>query len=247
MLSKSKHKLVVSLVHKKQRDKQGLFIAEGEKLVSELISTYTVKTIFYTENFAEEKLPDNTECILISEKEMKQISQLQSITPILALFSKPANFEIKDEITSGLSIVLDGVQDPGNMGTIIRLANWFDIKNIICSKTCVDWFNPKVVQATMGALGRSNLCITDLESFLKNTKLPIYGTFMEGDNLYSLKLPKNAIIVLGSEGQGISKELYPHINQKITIPPFGDTPVESLNVAMATGIICSEFKRRSLK
>lgn len=246
MLSKSKLKLITSLNQKKQREKQGLFVAEGEKLVEELVKTYSIRSLYTTNTNVDLNKYGNAEPIIIDQKEMKQISLLQSPPQLIALFEKPEINSNYEEISSGFSFVLDGVQDPGNLGTIIRLANWFDIDNIICSKTCADWFNPKVVQASMGALGRSKLIQLDLEKFLAETKLPILGTFMEGDNLYTCNLPKEGLIVLGSEGKGISEALYPFISQKITIPSFGATPVESLNVAMAAGIISSEIKRRSL-
>ncbi len=177
---------------------------------------------------------------------MARISQLKSANNSLALVEIP-RYDLKKEDLSGrLTIVLDGVQNPGNLGTIIRLADWFGVRDVICSPSCADCFNPKVVQATMGAILRVRVHYTDLVPLLKSTTLPIYGAFLEGENIYQRDLTSEGLLVMGSEGQGVSAEVAQLITERLYIPPYntaGDGS-ESLNVAIATAIICSEFRRR---
>ncbi len=251
MISQSKIKLINSLSKKKYRDINQLFIAEGEKIVADLISSnVSIKWIFATNDWhnknvdivAEEKV----ECELA---QLKKITQLKTPPPVIAICNIPQNKISKTDLKNELSIALDDIQDPGNLGTIIRLADWFGIKNIICSKNTADAFNPKVIQATMGSIARINLFYTDLKEFLFNEKeknTPIFGTFLDGENIYSKTLSSHGVIVMGNEGKGISKEIEQLISEKLLIPSFAQNinHSESLNVSTATAITLSEFKRR---
>ncbi len=240
MVSKNEIKLLTSLSKKKYRYKHLLFVAEGKKLVSELIdSKFEVVQVFTTENqvssFEEKHVK------LISEKEMQKISALHSPSSLLGLFKIPKSKEIA---SNGLQLVLDDIKDPGNLGTIIRLCDWYGVSQIICSSNTVDCYNPKVVQASMGSIANVDITYTDLEPYLKTAELPKYFTLLEGKNIYKEKLPKEAILVLGNESKGIRNELYEFLDHKITIPKMSiNTKAESLNVAMATAITLSEFKR----
>jgi TrmH family RNA methyltransferase len=178
---------------------------------------------------------------LISEAELKKISFLKTPNKALALFkiaeSSPAT-------AKGLIVALDAIRDPGNLGTIIRLCDWFGVKQLVCSETTVDSYNPKVIQATMGSLTRVNVVYTDLEHYLSEAALPVFGAFMDGENVYKTNLPKDGILVMGNEANGVSDKISALITEKIAIPRFGDLQqTESLNVAMATGILLNEFKR----
>lgn len=240
MVSKNQIKLITSLQQKKYRKLEQLFFAEGVKVIEELIdSTFELEHVFCTsEMFPKISTHQKT---LISDSDLKKISALKTPNDCLALFKIPSETELKSK---GLVIALDDIRDPGNLGTIIRLCDWFGISQIVCSSESVDVYNPKVVQATMGSIGRVNISYLDLNDYLKKTSLPIYGTFMEGENIYKKQLPQEGIIVLGNEANGISKEIEKHITQKITIPRFGNLQrTESLNVATATAIVLSEFKR----
>lgn len=240
MVSKNEIKLITSLTHKKYRYKHLLFVAEGEKLVKDLLhSDYNLHRLYTTEN--QEFTTDKNLVEFISVKEMQKISQLTTPSSFLGVFHIP----IKSEITSnGLQLVLDGIKDPGNLGTIIRLCDWFGVSQIVCSKDTVDCYNPKVVQATMGSLAGVTIIYKNIENYLKNSKLPKYFTLLEGENIYKQKLPKEAIIVMGNEANGICKNLQKMADYKITIPQFGEnTKAESLNVAMATAVFLSEFRK----
>ncbi len=250
MLSKSNIKLVNSLRVKKYRNETGLFIAEGERLVGDILgSSLRVKSLYHTSNWGKSKTMD-ADAISISEDEMKKISGLSTPSSVLALVFIPVNKVSPADISKTLTIALDGVQDPGNFGTIIRLADWFGIDTILCSNDTVDAYSPKVVQACMGAISRVKISYCELPEILQNlrdkAKLTIYGTFMEGSNIYNEKLLKNGIVVMGNEGNGICQEVEKIITHKIHIPSFANSrnTVESLNVAMATAIVCSEFRRR---
>jgi TrmH family RNA methyltransferase len=182
---------------------------------------------------------------IVTENDLKKITCLSSPNNCLALFQIPTQ---KNQEISGLTIVLDDIRDPGNMGTIIRLCDWYGVNNIICSDQTVDIYNPKVVQATMGSIARVNVYYENLNTFLPTLDLPIYGTFMDGKNVYKEILPKNAILVLGNEANGISTEIEKLTTNKIAIPKFGSIKkAESLNVAMATAIFLSEFKRSAIE
>lgn len=244
MFSKSQIKFIKSLSQKKFRMKNGLFLIEGKKGIFELLasrlklhSLYTTKDIFPNAG-------DKT--FLISEAELKKISNLNTPQTALAVFHIP---ELTAPKISGLQVVLDEVQDPGNLGTIIRLCDWFGVKDLICSIGTVDCFNPKVVQATMGSISRVNIFYRDLAEYLKKAvqKSPVYGTFLEGENIYTQSLSPQGIIVLGNEANGISTEVEQMVSKKIRIPQSNeDHRTESLNVATAAAIFLSEFNRRSL-
>lgn len=240
MVSKNQIKLITSLQQKKYRKQHELFFAEGIKVIQELLNSnfelyhlFSVEAIFDT-------LPQN-KVTLISEAELKKISALTTPNTCLALFRIP---EEKPVVESGLILALDDIRDPGNLGTILRLSDWFGISHVVCSNETVDIYNPKVVQATMGSITRVNVIYTDLEAFLDQTELPVFGTFMDGANIYEQKLPENGIIVMGNEANGISESIEKQTTERLSIPRFGDLQrTESLNVATATAIILSEFKR----
>ncbi|SNR79012.1 TrmH family RNA methyltransferase [Lutibacter flavus] len=240
-LSKNQLKLITSLQQKKYRVKSNLFFAEGVKVVDEFLnSNLELEQIFCVDD----SLYKNGENVtVISEVELKKISVLKTPNKVLALFKIPSSKLIK---TDGLVLALDEVNDPGNLGTIIRLCDWFGIDQLVCSKGTVDCYNPKVVQASMGSLTRVNIVYTDLETYLKATEKPTYASLMNGENVYKSKLPKDAVLVMGNEANGISKPILKLLNNSVSIPRFGDLKqAESLNVATATAILLSEFRRLS--
>jgi len=241
MVSKSQIKLITSLEQKKNRTKTGLFIVEGKKGINELLnSNFELDSLFTTQlifNAPEAKTN------LISELELQKISRLKTAQLAVGIFKIPKNVT---PIIKGLVVALDGVRDPGNLGTIIRLCDWFGIQQLICSLDTVDCFNSKVVQATMGSITRVNISYVDLEKFLKeNKEEPVMGAFLEGSNIYSATLPKEGILILGNEANGISYDIEKLVTQKVNIPQFGNSKnTESLNVATATAVILSEFRRQ---
>lgn len=243
VLSKNHIKLINSLKQKKFRMQHRLFISEGIKNIDELIhSDFILKTLYTTKalNSYANTIPSE-KLISITENELKKISYLKTPNTALALFTIPELQPVND---TGLILALDSINDPGNLGTIIRLCDWFGIKSIVCSKETVDCFNPKVVQASMGSIARVHISYVDLEDFLKTSQKPVFGAFMEGENVYKMDLPKEGILVLGNEANGISKTVEALITQKISIPQFGNNQdTESLNVATATAILLSEFRR----
>ena len=228
MISKNKIKLIHSLEHKKSRKETGLFVAEGRKIISDLKKNFELVDFFEGED-------------------AEKASLLDTPANQLALF-KCKNHSVKEINQSALTLALDDIQNPGNLGTIIRLADWFGIEDIYCSEKCADIYNPKVVQATMGSLGHVNVFYTNLKELLQTLpeNYPIYGTFLEGDNIYEQKLTKNGVVIMGNEGHGISDDIKNLVNAKLFIPnyPQDRQLSESLNVAIATAIICSEFRRR---
>ena len=232
---------IKALATKQGREEQGAFIAEGEKLVGEIRnSSLHIRRILQTK-------PIFADGELISEKEMERISQLKTANSVLAVVELPKSRLSSVKPDKNLVLALDRVQNPGNLGTIIRLADWFGISDIVCSEDTADCFNPKVVQATMGAILRVRVHYTNLVEWLNNQhNTKIYGTFLEGENIYSAQLDKNGIIVMGNEGQGISAEVAEAVSHKLLIPPYPADRCgsESLNVAVATAVICSEFRRR---
>ena len=240
MLSKNQIKLITSLQQKKQRFANQLFFAEGIKVIQELVeSNFELVHLYTTQNDFEEVSQDKK--TLISENELKKISALATQNSCLAVFRIQADKKI---IESGLILALDSIRDPGNLGTILRLCDWFGIDQIVCSKDAVDIYNPKVVQATMGSIARVNVNYIDLENFIGQTQLPVFGTFMQGSTIYKTDLPQEGIIVMGNEANGISPELEKLIKNRLTIPRFGSLQkTESLNVATATAIVLSEFRR----
>lgn len=247
-LSKNKLRLLLSFTKKKARDEQNLFLAEGNKLVRDLLPYFHCKTLVGTVDFFEkEEIRLESDCYIATKEELERLSLTRSPQAVWALFERKEHNLNLSELKEKLSLALDGVQDPGNLGTIIRIADWFGIENIICSSNCVDLYNPKVVQATMGAIARVKIHYTDLVKLMDSVgDLPIYGTFLEGDIIYETPLSSNGIIVMGNEGNGISEEVKQKITQKLFIPnyPSNRKTSESLNVAVATSIVCSEFRRR---
>ena len=240
MVSKNQIKLITSLQQKKYRIANKLFFAEGVKGIQELLdSNFELEHLYTTLNDFEVVFNDRKS--IISDNDLKKISALATPNSCLAVFRMPVE---KPIIEIGLILALDSIRDPGNLGTILRLSDWFGIQQVVCSKETVDIFNPKVIQATMGSIGRVNVNYIDLNSFLVQTKLPIFGTFMEGDNIYKSNLPQQGIIIMGNEANGISVELEKLVQNRLTIPRFGNNQkTESLNVATATAIVLSEFRR----
>lgn len=240
MLTKNQIKYITQLKQKKYRDLNKIFIAEGFKVIKELLnSNFKLEQIYTTQQL---KFDVSSAFITeISDVELKKISLLTTPNECLALFKMK---DVNQPSKIGLKVALDDVRDPGNLGTIIRLCDWFGITDLICSEETVDVYNPKVVQATMGSLTRVNVFYTNLPKYLRKYELPILGTFMDGENIYKQQLPNEGIIVMGNEANGISKEIEHLVTQKIAIPRFGALQqTESLNVATATAIILSEFKR----
>ncbi|MBN2681648.1 MAG: RNA methyltransferase [Bacteroidales bacterium] len=244
MIGQNKITYLNSLLNKKFRKEYGVFRAEGNKIALELLnSTLIVNEVYASEKWLKEneKFIKKTEVYSVSESVLKKLSILQSPSEVLIVAKIPDyQFDI-NEISSNYCLCYDFLQDPGNLGTIIRTADWFGIRNIICSKGSVDAFSPKVVQASMGSIAAVKIFYEDLEIVLKDCKNPIYGTFMEGESLKSTKIKKNAIIVFGNEGKGISKEISGIITNKINIKGASDSIAESLNVAISSGIICSSL------
>lgn len=245
-MTKAEIQFVRSLADKRTRDTEHLFVAEGIKLVDEIInSQLRIRNIYTTRDDVAGR-----EVVRIEKREMERISQLNTASDILAVVEQPRYSLKLNDLRSKLTLALDGVQNPGNMGTIVRLADWFGIENIICSRECADLYNPKVVQATMGALLRVKVHYVDNLSWLlseaREGGLPIYGTLLDGNNIYNERLTSEGIIVMGNEGRGLSDECRNTLTHKLFIPPYpADAPTsESLNVAMATGIILSEFRRK---
>ena len=245
MLTKSQISFIKSLHQKKYRKETGFFMIEGIKSIVEFLnSDYQLHSIYCTpQTFsALPKVNANINLFEVTETELQKISTLQTPQGILALVQTPAKQGIdSNALKNCFSLVLDDVQDPGNFGTIIRTADWFGIKNIICSENTVEAYNPKTVQSTMGSLCRVNLVYTSLLPFLSETKLPIFGALLNGNNIYKTQWGNEGLILLGNEGHGISRELIEKINIPVTIPRFGEA--ESLNVAVSAAIFCSEISR----
>lgn len=226
MISKARIKLIRSLEHKKFRDKEGLFVAEGAKTVGEMKKAFRCVEI------------------IDDEEDVRKVSFLQHPQGIVGVFELPdCSCEATTVVPNTLSLALDKVQDPGNLGTIIRIADWFGIDTIYCSHDTADCWSPKVVQATMGSLARVKVVYTDLAQLIDNCDCPIYGTFLDGTNIYNQSLTQNGIIVMGNEGNGISDEIRAKITNRLLIPSTREG-AESLNVAVATAITLSEFRRR---
>lgn len=256
MLSKNKIKFINSLIKKKHRKEQGFFIAQGTKLVLELLgegahSTLLCATAQWFETNLTNTASKITEQVEVTEQELRKISTLATPPEVVGVFAMPQITPNEDDLAGQLSLVLDRINDPGNLGTIVRLADWFGIENMICSDDSVDLYNPKTVQSTMGSIARVKVTYTSLPAFLepwsRQSEFEVYGCFLEGENLYSAPLQNKGMIVMGSESHGISQSLWPYINRRIYIPAFHSarsTAAESLNVSMATGIVCSEFRRR---
>ncbi len=245
MISKNQIKFIRQLEQKKFRHREGLFVAEGTKVVGDLLKAgYIPHSLYATSEWiASHSMAEATE---VTDDELTRLSFQQHPQQVLALFPIPEPADLSP-LTSHLSLLLDGVQDPGNLGTIIRIADWFGISNIICSEDTVDAYNPKVVQATMGSIARVNIIYTNLLELLDGlpADFPVYGTLLDGENIYTQELTPHGLIIMGNEGNGISDAVRQRVNRRLLIPDFhnGDT-ADSLNVAIATAITCSEFRRR---
>ncbi|WP_204343839.1 TrmH family RNA methyltransferase [Psychroserpens algicola] len=238
MLSKNHIKLIRSLSQKKFRVQHQLFVVEGIKGIQEFLSSsFELYQLFSTEAIFD------AEIIKVSEEELQKISSLKTPNTALAIFRIP---NVKPTDSSGLILALDDVRDPGNLGTIIRLCDWFGIKQLICSKATVDCYNSKVVQATMGSLTRVAIQYVDLEDYLSAYEFDIFGTFMDGNSIYSEALPEQGVIIMGNEANGISSATEKLVTTRLSIPRFGSLKAtESLNVATAAAIVLSEFRRFS--
>ncbi len=251
MLSKNKGKFIRSLAQKKYRDENECFVAEGAKTVGDLLGHFPCLLLAATPEYLGSRANIQAEEIVeCTAQEIATASLMKSPREVIAVFSQHRyNKDKHIAFGSELTLALDGVQDPGNLGTILRLADWFGIRHVYCSTQCADAFSPKVVQATMGALARVEAHYVDLPNFLSklSADTPIYGTFLDGSDLYAEPLSPHGIIVMGSEGNGISAEVAGFINRRLYIPPYpADAATsESLNVAVATAITCAEFRRRS--
>lgn len=249
MLSKSKVKYIHSLELKKYRNEANAFVAEGNKLVSDMMQAFDCELLLAKPSWmaTQGDLPVK-ELLVAEEEDIRKASFLKNPQDVLAVFKRPDWSLDEADPAIQLIVALDGVQDPGNLGTIIRLADWFGIEHIVCSRDCADVFSPKTVQATMGALAHVQVHYTDLELFLKKHApvTPLYGTFLNGENIYTQPLSDTGIIVMGNEGNGIRPEIEKLINTKLYIPnyPADRETSESLNVAIATAVVCAEFRRR---
>ena len=242
MISKNQIKYIRQLEQKKFRKRENCFVAEGPKVVGDLMKRYQPKAIFATRAWLD-GAGIGSQATEITDEELRRISFLQNPQQVLALFFIPSTIFYQP---STLSLALDSVQDPGNLGTIIRIADWFGIETIYCSEDTADCYNPKVVQATMGSLAHVHIVYTNLEALLQSVHCPIYGTLLDGQNIYQQELSSEGIIVMGNEGNGISPAIRQLITHKLLIPNYNPSSetAESLNVAIATAITCAEFRRR---
>ena len=253
MLSKAKLKYIRSLEMKKNRRAEQAFVAEGPKVVGDMLPHFPCRLLVATDQWHSlHPMAVADEKVTVTPDELTRASFLKAPQEVLAVFAlrpEEEEFDACSILANELCLALDDVQDPGNLGTIIRLADWFGIRHIFCSPTTADAFNPKVVQATMGALARVQIHYTPLAPMLeelKSREVPIYGTFLDGEDLYEKSLAPHGLIIMGNEGNGISSEVAGYVNERLFIPnyPLGTETSESLNVATATAIICAEFRRR---
>mgnify|MGYP004490650709 CR=1 FL=1 len=254
MISKNKIKYIRSLELKKNRNKEGVFVAEGHKVVDDLLALQPALLIVATAEWLKGKqLGAETEVIEVPDEELKKVSFLQHPQQVLAVFRQEQataidSFEFSGIDTTELSLALDGVQDPGNLGTIIRIADWFGITHIYCSQDTADVYNPKVVQATMGSIARVKVEYGNLLGLVESlpADVPVYGTLLDGENIYQQPLENRGLIVMGNEGKGISPALAQKVSRRLLIPNFpeGRPTADSLNVAIATAITCAEFRRQ---
>lgn len=249
-ISKNKINIFSRLGHRKQREKLGLFIAEGSKCVADTMDFFDVEAIVVLD-------PANTDIagysgktvLTANEHDMRKISQLQTLPDVVAIYRMPAEENLDSGLISGsLTLMLDAVQDPGNLGTILRIASWFGIRQVILGMGCADPYNPKAVQASMGAIGMIKIVHADLTQVLtSHPDIPVYGTLLDGENIYEAELALPAFVVMGNEGNGINDDIRKLVNRPLLIPSFATGPhAESLNVAAATAVTVSEFCRRSV-
>ncbi len=249
MLSKSRIKMIHALEMRKHRLREGLFVAEGPRLVNEMLRSVTPAYLAATSEWLDangQLVPHDCPADEVSEDELRQASLLRTPQQVLALFPLPRHTLEATLPQTSLCLALDGVQDPGNMGTIVRIADWFGIGDIICSHETVDVLNPKAVQATMGALARVRVHYTDLPQYIRQAGAPTWGTLLDGQDIYTQPLGTHGLIVMGNEGNGISPQVRHLVTHRLLIPSFppGRPTTDSLNVAIATSIVCAEFRRR---
>ena len=250
MLSKNKVKYIRSLELKKFRNEHNVFIAEGNKLVADMLPSFECELMIAKPSWmaTQGDIPAK-ELIVAEDEDIRKASLLKNPQDVIAIFKRPV-WQLEQAAPSkNLLLALDGIQDPGNLGTIIRLADWFGINDIVCSLDTADVFSPKTVQATMGALSRVRVHYTQLDAYLQKQAqrhIPLYGTFLDGENMYAKELTTNGIIIMGNEGNGIRPDVRACVNEKIYIPnyPAEQETSESLNVAIATAVVCAEFRRR---
>lgn len=239
MVVKSNIKLIKSLQQKKYRYEHQLFVVEGKKSVEELLeSKFECYGVYHT--VEDNLINSHPKAEVVSAKELSQMSSLKTPPGILGVFHFPKS---STPVFEDWSVVLDDIRDPGNLGTIIRLCDWFGIRQLICSKQTVDCYNPKTLQATMGSISRVQIHYLNIKEFLAQSDLPIYGAFMDGTSIYKEKLPQKGILIMGNEANGISEDIENLMSHRISIPSYGDSSTESLNVAMATGILLNEIRR----
>lgn len=251
MISKNKIKYIHSLEQKKNRNAEGVFVAEGPKVVGDLMPKMEARLVVGTAKWMAANWQMlslmGVETVEVGDEELRKVSFLQHPQDVLAVFCQRDAGEVPSAADCGLSIMLDGVQDPGNLGTIVRIADWFGIEHIFCSRDTADVYNPKVVQATMGSIARVNVAYADLPQLVDGlpSDFPVYGTLLDGDDIYGQQLSANGLIVMGNEGNGLSPQMRQRVNRRLRIPsfPIGRATAESLNVAVATAIVCSEFRR----
>lgn len=251
MISKNKIKLIRQLSSKKFRYENSLFVAEGHKCVNDLLGSFECVWMACTQSY---QVPSGknkpAEIQLVTPEELKQVSLLETPQDVIAVFKMRVVGADNVEVENALTLAIDGVQDAGNMGTIVRIADWFGIENIVCSQGTVDIYNPKCVQATMGALSRVNVIYTDLPAFLKCAaeKVTVFSTTLDGDNIYQASLPSSAVLVMGNEGNGVSEAVRKVCDRALFIPSFpsGRPTSESLNVGVATAVACAEIRRRTI-
>lgn len=249
-ISKTKVSILASLSSKKMRQKHGIFLAEGSKCAFDTIGAFELVNLVVTEEWLKKNhLPHDLKPELVltaTEEIMKKISSLSTPPDVIAVFRLPDKESNRVNLTEdGLYLMLDGIQDPGNLGTIIRTADWFGFEKIICSKDTVDVYNPKTVQATMGSLRRVRIIYTDLQDLIQKSKLPhIYGTMLDGENIFTKNLASSGIIIMGNEGNGLSENIKRFVTDPLLIPPTRkDSHGESLNVAIATAITLAQFRK----
>lgn len=254
MISKNSIKLIKSLANKKNRIKENLFLVEGDKMVAEVLdSKFVVEKLYATNSFIiKNKLKINNEKIVaeVSREDIEKVSLMKNPQNSIALCKLPAGKELPKIIDSDLCIYLDEIQDPGNLGTIIRICDWFGIEHLFCSPETADLYNPKVIQSTMGSFCRVNVYYSAFEPIIKlasKSELTVLGTFLDGENIYTQKLPSRILLVMGNEGNGISPDVEKMVEKRIKIPEFNKNArsAESLNVSVATAVICAEVKRQS--
>lgn len=243
-------KYISSLSQKKNREAERCFVAEGTKCVRDTWNYFNCRMIIATKTWYEQfgHSGDFSKIIFANSQQMQRMSQFSTAAEVIAVYDKPEYEIAEKKIRQDLNIVLDNIQDPGNLGTIIRIADWFGIKDIFCNKTTVDVFNHKVIQATMGAISRVHVHYCDLEELLTEfNDMPIYGTFLDGKNIYETEIKNYGFVIFGNEGNGISKDIAKLVKSRLLIPsyPDGANTSESLNVGMATAITVSEFRRRT--